>query len=429
MKIASLDNNHDTRGWVSICVNCLVFIFSVGILGWPDLYGLAAFGFVILGFVVIAPIGQRFLRPDVSWNDKIFISLVSLFFVVLLVGVLFQPEPFLISSLDQQLTALDYPSRWILLIPAYLLFRRHRVDWRAIAVGLSVGCLVAVSVAHYQVYYMGLSRASGFATHTISFAELMVVTDFFLWIFMIRAWSEGRRLLSVILFAASLLAFYGSLLSVTRGAWLAYAFAVVIWIVYLFGSGIRRGGRSILGPVIWRLSFGLLLFLIVSQTSQYQTIAARTGQTIQAIENEDYISASSRRFETWAVAFQTIGKYPFGVGTENFSRIGTEFSHAHNELINVAVENGVQGVLAFLALLGFTCFLFLRAVKSENPDVRLYASLGLALLTSYAVFAQTQALLSHHDTLLFFIVFLYLFFAQIERHNEVNGCKPTQCHF
>ena len=420
MKIAKSHNDDNTRDWVSLSLNCLVFTFSAGILAWPDLYGLAAFGLMLLGISVSAPIGQRYRRPDFSRNDKIFIFLVSLFVVVLLAGVLFQPEPFLISSLDQQLTAFDYPSRWILLIPAYLLFRRHRIDWRAIAVGLSVGCLVAVSVAHYQVYYMGMSRAVGLATHTISFAELMVVTDFFLWILMIRAWSEGRQQLSVVLFLASLLAFYGSLLSVTRGAWLAYAFAVLIWIVYLFGSGIRRGGRSILGPVIWRLLFGLLLFMIVSQTSQYQTIAARTGQTIQAIENEDYISASSRRFETWAVAFETAGKYPFGVGTENFSRIGTEFSHAHNELINIAVENGVQGVLAFLALLGFTCFVFLRAVKSEDPDVSLYASLGLALLTSYAVFAQTQALLSHHDTLLFFIVFLYLFFAQIERYKAIE---------
>ena len=395
-----------------------MFIFSVGILAWPDLYGLAAFGLMVLGISVSVPVGQQHLRLDFSRNDRRFIFLVSLFAVVLLAGVLFQPEPFVISSLDQQLTAFDYPSRWILLIPIYLLFRRHHVDWRAIAVGLSVGCLVAVSVAHYQVYYMGLSRAVGLATHTISFAELMVVTDFFCCVFMIRAWSEGRRVLSVVLFVASLLAFYGSLLSVSRGAWLAYAFAVVIWIVYLLGSGIRREGRSILGPVIWRLSFGLLLFLIVSQTSQYATIAARTGQTIQAIENEDYRSASSLRFEIWEVALETIGKYPFGVGTDNFSRIGTEFSHAHNELINIAVENGVQGVLAFLALMSFAIFVFVLAIRSENPDARLYASLGLSLLTTYAVFAQTQALLSHHDTLLFFIVFLYLFLAQIERHKQ-----------
>ena len=403
------------RDGLDLTVNGLVFAFSVGILSYPALYGYAALGLMLVGLLLFTLRCRARVRLELAMHEKIFIGLISMFVFWQVMGIFFQPEQFRLNSLDERLTAFDYSSRWILLIPAYFLFRQYRIDWRVIAVGLSIGCLLSVSVAHYQVFEQGATRAWGVSSHTISFAELMVVTDFFLWVLMVRAWSEGRRLLSLILLVASLLAFYGSLLSVTRGAWLAYFFAMLIWLFYLFADGMRVGLKILSGPVLFRFSLGVVLFLLVSQTSQFETIAERSNQTVQAVAQSNFVDASGRRLEIWTAALDSFLRYPLGVGTENFSKIGTGFSHAHNELINIAVENGFQGVLSFLALIGFVLMVFLRTARSVDPDVRLYSALGIALLSSYAVFSQTQALLSHHDTLLFFILYLYLCVGQCSR--------------
>ena len=66
----------------------------------------------------------------------------------------------------------------------------------------------------------------------------MVAADMLLWVFMIFAWNNNNKLLATILLIASLVAFYGSLLSVTRGAWLAYIFMIFSLVIYILKRGI-----------------------------------------------------------------------------------------------------------------------------------------------------------------------------------------------
>ena len=130
------------------------------------------------------------------------------------------------------LKAMDNPMRWLLMLPIFFLLRRYKLDWRLISIGLSVGVLITVGIAIYEVYFLGYSRATGGMNQAITFGQLMVATDMLLWVFMIFAWNNNNKLLATILLIASLVAFYGSLLSVTRGAWLAYIFMLFSLVIY-----------------------------------------------------------------------------------------------------------------------------------------------------------------------------------------------------
>ena len=245
----------------------------------------------------------------------------------------------------------------------------------------------------------------------------MVAADLLLWMLMIYAWNHGNKVISFILLVASLAGFYGSLLSVTRGAWLAYIFMILIWLLYIFKKSFSDRRHLLSTPIVARLLLAVLVFYAVSQTDQYHVLKSRTTSTIDNLSRVDYNSATGYRLIIYQDAFKVIKQHPFGIGTNNFLAIKQSndktYKHAHNELINLWVENGIQGVIIFLLLLGYAFKVFYKNLNHANDLVSVYAACGLMLIVSYMIFGFSQAIFSHHQTLIFFIFYLYFFIAQI----------------
>lgn len=401
------------EGWLNIWV----MLFGVGVLGFAPLYGFAAI--VLLMTSLVLAICDRetiFLRPFLA-QEKFFLSLVMLYFLAQTASVLFQPEGYEYESLGRQLAAFDPVSRWLLLIPLWLIFRAYRVDWVFIGLGLAIGSTIGALFAHYQVYHLGFPQAVGASNHPIPFAELMVAADMLLWIYMLRAWEMNRQTLSGIFFVTSLFAFYASLLAVTRGAWLAYVVMIGVWVWYT-AARTTFDVRHLFSPlVVFRVSVAVFLFVLVSQTDHYQIMQSKTIATISGLQQGNLDAATSLRYTNFLIAWESIRLHPFGIGMDNYGQAeGALFGHAHNELLNTAVEAGIFGVLALIAMVLFSVYVFLvKASQSKNfgnDNVALNASCGLMLICSYVIFSQSQAVFSHHDTLLFFIFYLYLFFGQ-----------------
>jgi O-antigen ligase len=342
-----------------------------------------------------------------------------------LFGILYQPEGYEFANARAQLKSFDYPMRWLLLLPVFFLLRRYLVDWRVMAIGMSIGVFISVAIATHQVYVLGLGRAYGASNHQIPFAELMVAADLLLWMLMIYAWNNGNKIVSFILLIASLAGFYGSLLSVTRGAWLAYVFMIAIWLLYMFKKSFSDRRHLFSTPIIVRLLLAALVFYTVSQTDQYQVLKSRSMSTVNNLSSDDYNSATGDRLVIYRDSFEVIKQHPFGVGTDNFLAIkqsnNNAYSHAHNELINLWVENGIQGVITLLLLLGYAFKVFYKNLNHANDLVSVYAACGLLLIVSYIIFGFSQAVFSHHQTLIFFIFYLYFFLSQISLINVHNA--------
>ena len=408
-----------TNDFLTKWIGFWVFLFSVSVLSLPGHGGHSVI--VLLFTMLYVAIGKRSNRQEFSLNkeERFFIYLVLVWFGWQLFGVFYQPLDYEFENAKAQLRVLDDRSRWLLLLPIFFLFRRYFVDWRHLAIGLSVGVLISVAIAHYEVYFLHIERGEGGSSHPITFANLMVVSDLLLWMFMIHAWNKGYKFFSYFLLFASVVAFYGSLLSVTRGAWLAYIFMILIWTIYVIKNSLTDKKHLLSKPILLRLLLAGVVFFAVSQTEQYQTIKQRTQQTVNAISNGHYQRASSNRLVIFQNSFNQIKKNPFGIGTHNFKKIeqskypeGYPFN-AHNQLLNVWVENGIQGAVSLLLLIGYLIRFFWKNLNHNNDLVSIYASSGLMLITSYIIFAQSQVIFDHHQTLIFFIFYLYFFFAQI----------------
>ena len=398
-------------------INFWVFLFSITVLSYSGHGGQSAIVLLLTMLYVFIAKRKESMNLTLHKEEKIFIYLILVFLLLQLFGVLYQPEGYEFVNARVQLKSFDYPARWLLLLPIFFLLRRYIVDWRVMAIGMSIGVFISVAIATHQVYVLGLDRAYGASNHQIPFSELMVAADLLLWMLMIYAWNNGNRIISFILLVASLAGFYGSLLSVTRGAWLVYFFMIVIWVFYMLKRGVADKKNLFSVPIISRLLLAVLVFFMVSQTDQYQVLEYRSIDTINNLTDNNYNAATGARLTIYQDSFEVIKKYPFGIGTDNFLAIkqsnNNTFSHAHNELINLWVENGIQGVITFLLLLGYAFKVFYKNLKHANDLVSIYATCGLMLIVSYVIFGFSQSVFSHHQTLIFFIFYLYFFLAQI----------------
>ena len=395
-------------------INFWVFLFSITVLSYSGHGGQSAIVLLLTMLYVFIAKRKESTSFTLYKEEKIFLYLVFLFWLLQLFGILYQPEGYEFENARAQLKSFDYPMRWLLLLPVFFLLRRYIVDWRVVAIGMSIGVFVTVAIATHQVYVLGLDRAYGASNHPIPFAELMVVADLLLWMLMIFAWNNGNKIISFILLVASLAGFYGSLLSVTRGAWLTYIFMIAIWLLYMFKRGFSDKEHFFSAPIIARLLLAVLVFYTVSQTDQYQVLQSRSMATVNNLAEGSYNSAIGGRLLIYQDSFKVIKQYPFGIGTDNFSSIKSYgASHAHNELLNLWVENGIQGVIALLLLLGYAFKVFYKNLNHTNDLVSVYSACGLMLIVSYMIFGFSQAVFSHHQTIIFFIFYLYFFLAQI----------------
>ena len=412
IKKAILAGGFSLESWVG----AWVMLFGIGVLGFAPLYGLSALVLLITSSLIYFMDKPRLFARPFSRTEKLFLFFILFYFFSQTFAVFFQPAGYEYESLGRQLSAFDYVSRWVLLLPVWLLFRAYKIDWVYIAVGLAIGSIAGAVLGHFQIYYMGLSQAIGASNHPIPFGELMVIADVFLWIFMLRAWEIEKRWLSAVLFSASLAAFYGSLLAVTRGAWLVYPLLIAIYVVSV-ALKIKLNTKILFRPlIVFRGVTAVCLFALVAQTDHYQTMQAKTAATVSGLVTGNIDGATSLRYSNFVTAIESIKLYPFGIGMDNFGLAnGARFGHAHNELLNTAVETGLVGVFALFTMILFNVYVFFSGsirYPCRRPDIN--CSCGLMLLISFSIFSQSQAVFSHHDTLLFFIFYLYLFIGQKE---------------
>tara|TARA_B100000795_G_C22770746_1_gene427746 strand:+ start:240 stop:1673 length:1434 start_codon:yes stop_codon:yes gene_type:complete len=459
-------------------INLLVFVFCISVLAFNRHGGEAAI--ILLFTMVYLFITKNDDRPayKLNGNEIIFISLVILYWLVNLLSVFLQPEGLEYESTRRAIKAMDNMMRWLLMLPIFFLFRRYKLNWRGISIGLSIGVFITVGIAIYEVHFLGVERASGGINQAIAFGEIMVVVDLLLWVFMIIALDKNEKLLAAFLLISSLVAFYGSLLSLTRGAWLAYVFLMLGFILYTVKRSLFNKKYIFSKPILLRIFFAFIVFFAVSQTEQFKVIEERTVVTVTQASQGEYDSASGDRMAIFRTAIDIFRHYPFGVGTNNFQtganaiiilhaidnenvevrnqdnevlnkadlksnmkkysylqsynngcyfcpgdgsiEFTSKFEHAHNEWLNVLAENGVAGIILLTLLFVFPIKIFWQNLNHENSLVGAYSFCGILLVVSYAIFGQSQAIFSSHVVLIFFIFFLFLFIAQISRLSNID---------
>lgn len=189
-----------------------------------------------------------------------------------------------------------------------------------------------------------------------------------------------------------LLAFTGGVLLLTqsRGAWLGFGLAMIA----LFAWHSRRT-RWLLGLLL----VIALAVVIVIGPQNVSGLASRQGVSDLGLKAEG-------RLELWSRAVYGIRDFPFtGMGMNNFRRVmpvlypaflippDFDVAHAHNHLLQVALDLGLPGLIAYLALWLGTGHMFISAYRlSRDPWLRsVIEGLGAGLIAHF-IFGMGDAI-------------------------------------
>jgi putative inorganic carbon (HCO3(-)) transporter len=177
--------------------------------------------------------------------------------------------------------------------------------------------------------------------------------------------------------------------------------------------------RRLLLVAVALLGVGLIAAIVVGPQVMTAYERAQSFQSSQALSSETLQS----RFEVWSRAIYAIQDFPFtGMGMGTFRRVmpilypvfslGPDFDvgHAHNHLLNAALDLGIPGLISYLAIwLGATA-MARQAIYSSDDGIAVLA-LGLSGgMLAYFIYGLTDTnALGSKPGLLMWIVFSLVF--------------------
>ena len=319
----------------------------------------------------------------------------------------------------------DQLLKYLLAILGLGFLQHYAPKVRSLGWGMLAGALGAGMVAVYQTGWQLLHRATGF-TNAIQFSGIALVLALgccfgvlLLW----RSLAAWQRLLGLVCCLFGLLAV---ILSDTRGSWIVLPVVLAVGAVQLWRCGLRKPVSLGLVAAVIGVG-GLVTFKGAEMAERYQTAV----QEVTLYQEQGTARTSvGQRLAHWQLAWQMgLDKPLLGWGVRGYERekarrvqagqadaFVMQFSHAHNELLDMFAKRGALGVLLLLAfyLVPLVIFWPTKRRMARCPGVPMdrqilyLRMLGILLPLCYAGFGLTQVFFAHNSGHMFYTFMLVL---------------------
>ncbi len=244
----------------------------------------------------------------------------------------------------------------------------------------------------------------------------------------------GRRLLLPALGLLALANFTILILSQSRSAWLGLA-AALLWMGWL-AAGRRLRPALLVAGLLLLAAAGLFLWgngPAVLGGNRLEALGLREGAVFDA--SGEGLGTLNGRLEIWSRAIYGIEDFPFtGMGMNTFRQvvhilyplfsIGPEVdvAHAHNHLLQVGLDLGIPGLVAYLAVWwGSAAMLHRSWRRSGDPWSRALAAGLSGSLLAYWIYGLTDAVsLGAKPGFIF-----WLLLALITTHHQLQTPTPN----
>ena len=300
---------------------------------------------IILALAFVLAVIRYIKQPIKPVLNRSLIAAIAVFFCTALLSALTAYEP--ITSLKQ---LWKYFYR---MVPFFLsvFFVRTRQQLTVIMLALGVSIFIADSYAIWQGI-RGQSRATAFGANAMILAGYLVQMIPLLLVMIADKECLGKRTRSplALIFLLSLIAL---IYNGTRGAWVAVAFAFVV-----YGIMSINHNKYILPSV-------LILFIAAGTVFGMTPALQQRAQSIVDINDR----SNSERIALWKSGWNMFREHPLtGIGLGNFEKLYQEkyilpeaknrnLSHAHNNFVHIAAETGILGLAGFIYMFGYiVCF-------------------------------------------------------------------------
>lgn len=391
------------------------FLFLAGALLLPSGY---SWGAVVL--LLLALIYLGFNRKQISMNPKFITYPVLIYFVATLVSYLiFLPE---------KPIQLDLAGRMFLGIAVTLFLSKKKLSLLNIAIGVALGAIFAFAIAYYQV---GIAqthlRAKGHI-HTIMFGQISM-----LWgmlslagLLLLDKIPPKRHWLFALLFlAGGLGGTYASILSGSKGAWIVFPPALIIYFIVAWR---KLALKYILSIVIM---YSLLFSWIFLTENIVKQRSSEAITEIEAFEDNPNIRNSSiaPRLQMYAVGLLLFKDHPLlGVGRDAkneevekldvplvFKQVAKHYYRFHNDYIDLAAFYGLLVLVPFLFLLGMPAWYFGRKLFSHNLEVKYLSLSGFLIIACYSIASLTDTLFQLNPGVMTYGFLIPIFGSQLWR--------------
>ena len=219
-------------------------------------------------------------------------------------------------------------------------------------------------------------------------------------------WQERRPGLALLALAGFGLLAGVLFLCQSRGGWLGGLVGLVALIFLRLFAHSRRTRTLLIAGLIVVFAAGLVLLVFVAYVGPERIGAAvfgfeTSGEAASRIGN---VSLAGR-LEIWSRALSALHDAPItGIGLGAFRRVADliyplavisperDIAHAHNMFLQTALDLGLPGLVAYLALLGLAVLLAGRIIRQDESSLSWVASGLLAGLTGLHVYGLVDVM-------------------------------------
>ena len=337
--------------------------------------------------------------------------------------------------------ALDRPSKYLLALPCLFFLLAYAPNPRWLWTGITLGALGSGGIALYQIGVLHLPRAAGY-TNAIQYGNLSVLLALMCLVLLVARPPGVRTWQWVLTAAGVVLGLVGSVLSQSRGGWVALALILpalaLVLRPYIGWRQFAAGTAALL------CALSVLVFVQRHGLEERLDMAVTEAQQFE--QKGDAVSSVGQRLAHWQLAWDMglarplLGWGKSGYDAEKKRQVNAgqahpfllEFAHVHNEVLDLFAKHGLLGVLALLLFYGVPLALFwpTRArvmVPATNGGMQLDRTalalhlVGWTVPVAYIAFGLTQVFFAHNSGNLFYLFMVMLVHSCLQARQHAGG--------
>lgn len=398
-------------GLTSVCV----FLFSALALAVNSGYSYGALTLLLASTYLL----WKRPRLNLQRRDYLILGTLLLYFFIFTANMLYHADP---------TRELDMPLRALLAVPVLLLLLAYPPRPAAWWTGLAIGAIAGAALATWQLFSNSSVRPLAATSNAIHYGNVSMLFGMLSLCGLEWASRQRQRIaLSVLLLAGCLIGIFGSVISGSRGGWLALPVCGCLFIAH-FSRG--RGKHYMVGLLTVLVTVAALAYVLPN--SPVRERAADAVEELKKFEDNDNVYTSvGQRLEMWRTALVLSNDHIWlGMGRKGYldakkelstegemSEVILHYTNAHNDYIDSLVKRGIFGLLALLLLFLLPLTLFARALLHSNTAAQPYALAGVVLCTCYMIFGLTTSSLTLNIGIIMLVFPMVILWSML-RHQE-----------
>jgi O-antigen ligase len=397
-------NPTNPRDPVQLWTGALAFLFPF--LSLVTLFGvsLGSFLFLITALISFKPCRDALARhwPQVRWVVLAFL----LHFLFVLGCALVR---------GANMNTVEKPARMFFAVSALALILAARPPRRLLWWGVIGGALAALPFVAWQRIVLGIERPGGLI-NAITFGDLSLLLGLLCVTAAIDMRDEPRQ--SRLAAVGALAGLAASLLTGSRGGWLALVLAALLFLRHMRGI---KGGR-----VRALLAAGAAVVLVawfVPASGMQARFDEGVSDVRSWVDGGAVFTRVGTRLELWKGASMLIAEHPLlGMDFQACRARLAEYAHEgrldpvvlslphlHNDALQELATGGVLGFVLWAAILGAPLLFFARRMGAGAGEPQSAAALaGVLVVTSYVSFGLTEVIFWSVKGSLFYALMVFV---------------------